>query len=444
MIISAKKRVFYFIAGLTAVLSCRADAQSAPKRLQADTIRLSGNWLFQTDPKDIGVNERWYDKKLTGQIKLPGSMTSNHLGDDISVHTPWTGGIEDSSWFHKPQYAVYRKPGHIKIPFWLQPEKYYKGVAWYQKTIVVPAGWRGKSAELFIERAHWTSAVYLDNTRLGSHNSLGTPHRYLLEALTPGKHILSVWIDYRVNVINVGINSHSISDHTQGNWNGMVGRMYLAVKPGVYIEDIQLFPDIDHGLVNARVEIRKTSKTPESVTLRFQAALQQGGPALPAIVRKVVSLTRNMDTLNIVYKMGVHPQLWSEHHPSLYRMQVNLISDKDQDSHSILFGMRKFSEKGTQFTINGHPVMLRGTLDCAAFPLTGFPPTDLNSWLRILETCKAFGLNHIRFHSWCPPEAAFEAGDRLGFYFQIECSSWANQGAAIGDGQPLDKFIHEE
>ncbi|HJP63482.1 MAG TPA: hypothetical protein VJ844_08580, partial [Mucilaginibacter sp.] len=357
MSISAKKLVFYFIAGLTAFLSRDGDAQSAPKRLQADTIRLSGNWFFQTDPKDIGVNERWYDKKLTGQIKLPGSMTSNHLGNDISVHTPWTGGIEDSSWFHKPEYAAYRKQGNIKIPFWLQPEKYYKGVAWYQKTIVVPAGWRGKSAELFIERAHWTSAVYLDNTRLGSRNSLGSPHRYYLEALTPGKHILSVSIDNRINEINVGINSHSISDHTQGNWNGMVGRMYLAVKPRVYIEDIQLFPDIDHGLVNARVAIRKTSKTHESVTLHFRAALQQGGPALPAIVRKV-SLTRNMDTINILYKMGVRPQLWSEHHPSLYRMQVDLISDKDRDSHSVLFGMRKFSEKGTQFTINGHPVML--------------------------------------------------------------------------------------
>jgi len=177
--------------------------------------------------------------------------------------------------------------------------------------------------------------------------------------------------------------------------------------------------------------------------LYLAAASQQTGSALPAIVRKV-SVTGSKDTINIVYKMGAHPQLWSEHHPSLYRMQVSLVSDKAKDIRALLFGMRKFSEKGTQFTINGHPLMLRGTLDCAAFPLTGFPPMDLGSWLRILKTCKAFGLNHIRFHSWCPPEAAFEAGDRLGFYFQIECSSWANQGAVIGDRLPLDKFIYRE
>jgi hypothetical protein len=50
----------------------------------------------------------------------------------------------------------------------------------------------------------------------------------------------------------------------------------------------------------------------------------------------------------------------------------------------------------------------------------------------------------MRFHSWCPPEAAFIAADQLGFYLQIEASSWANQGATIGDGEPLDQYIYEE
>ncbi|MCK5465649.1 MAG: beta-galactosidase, partial [Bacteroidales bacterium] len=87
---------------------------------------------------------------------------------------------------------------------------------------------------------------------------------------------------------------------------------------------------------------------------------------------------------------------------------------------------------------------LRGTLECCIFPLTGYPPTDVASWEHILNRCKDHGLNHIRFHSWCPPEAAFEAADKLGIYFQVECSSWANQGTTIGDGNPIDDYIYAE
>jgi len=409
-----------------------------------DTINLSGKWRFQTDPDDIGVQQAWYKKQLSGAISLPGSMVSNHLGDEITVNTPWTGGIEDSSWFRKPEYAKYREPGHIKIPFWLQPEKYYKGVAWYQVDVTIPGSWKDKAVELFIERAHWTTAVYIDDKLTGTGNSLATPHDYLLlKGLSAGEHRLSIRVDNRVNEINPGQNSHSISDHTQGNWNGMVGRIYMAAKPACFIKDVQLYPDIDRKQVVARIVIEHNPKSEKRVRLTLQAVSAQSKLVLPMVTR-TNSATPLSDTINVIYPMGAHPELWSEHHPNLYVMQVNLASDESQDVRTIHFGMRKFSSAGTQFLINGHPTILRGTLDCAAFPLTGYPPTDVASWLQILRTCKAFGLNHIRFHSWCPPEAAFTAGDKLGFYFQVECSSWANQGAVIGDGAPLDKYIYEE
>ena len=89
-------------------------------------------------------------------------------------------------------------------------------------------------------------------------------------------------------------------------------------------------------------------------------------------------------------------------------------------------------------------LFLRGTLECAIFPKTGYPPTDTASWMRIFRIARAHGLNHMRFHSWCPPEAAFIAADHTGFYLHVECSSWANSGASIGDGKPLDKFLYDE
>ena len=126
-------------ASLFFSFSVQVKAARGPVTVAGDTIRLSGKWKFRTDPNDMGVKDSWYKKRLGGEITLPGSMTSNHLGDEITVNTQWTGGIEDSSWFYKPEYARYRETGHIKIPFWLQPEKYYKGVAWYQTVVIIPA-----------------------------------------------------------------------------------------------------------------------------------------------------------------------------------------------------------------------------------------------------------------------------------------------------------------
>ena len=87
---------------------------------------------------------------------------------------------------------------------------------------------------------------------------------------------------------------------------------------------------------------------------------------------------------------------------------------------------------------------LRGTLECCIFPLTGYPPTDVDSWKRIIRVCKSHGLNHIRFHSWCPPEAAFVAADELGFYYQVECSAWPNASTNLGNGLPIDEWLYRE
>src|SRR5699024_9994610 len=127
-----------------------------------------------------------------------------------------------------------------------------------------------------------------------------------------------------------------------------------------------------------------------------------------------------------------------------YSMKVEIKSDEMKDSDKEVFGMRDFSTKGTQFMINGKPTFLRGTLECATFPKTGYPSTSLDKWLHIFKVCKSYGLNHMRFHSWCPPEEAFEAADQVGFYLQVEASSWENQGATIGDGKPLDQYIYDE
>jgi hypothetical protein len=112
-----------------------------------------------------------------------------------------------------------------------------------------------------------------------------------------------------------------------------------------------------------------------------------------------------------------------------------------RDESSVVFGMRKLGIKGTRFTLNGRPLLLRGTLECAIFPLTGYPPTDVDSWRRIYQIEKSYGLNYIRFHSWAPPEAAFTAVDIEGIFIQTE-GPQAN--VPTGEVKQRDQFVERE
>lgn len=406
-------------------------------------IDLSGSWKFAIDRQDQGIAEKWYQKSLPDQVVLPGSMSTNGKGDDITLTTEWTGQIVDSSFYKKTEYEKYRKAGNIKIPFWLQSLKHYQGAAWYQKEVIIPENWKGQHIGLYLERCHWESRLWVDNQELGMRNSLGTPHTYdLTSVLTPGKHTLTICIDNRTKEIDPGLNSHSISDHTQTNWNGMVGQLFLEARPVLNIQNIAVFPDVQKSRISAKVYIRNPAKKPTKIKLNLSAE----GASSPADRTLDFELTAGDNILSITYDMGDDVKLWNEFSPNLYKLNAVLTDPATgtEDTYQTTFGMREFKTVGEQIQINNMPVFLRGTLECAIFPKTGYPPTTTWEWLRIFYICREHGLNHMRFHSWCPPEAAFEAADQTGFYLQVECSSWANQSTTIGDGKPFDIYLYEE
>ena len=410
-------------------------------------LSLAGEWKFKIDSLDQGVKKEWFNEPFEEIVKLPGSMAENGKGDEVSLQTPWTGDIVDRSYFTDKKYEKYRLPGNIKIPFWLKPVKYYKGPAWYQKDIEIPAEWKGRRIVLFLERCHWESTLFVNGKNGGSRNSLATPHEYdITDLLIDGKNLVSIRIDNRIK-IPVGINSHSVSDHTQSNWNGVTGDISLRAMSRVFISDLKIFPDIKNRNAKVIIELTNKSGNPFKGKISLKAT-SFNSETSQILKRHVKEIETNSDRLELIvnYPMGKKVQLWSEFSPSLYNLFVALKDSKGSiiDNQDIDFGMREFKTNGTRFEVNGQQVFLRGTLECCIFPLTGYPPTDVRSWEEVLQTCKNYGLNHIRFHSWCPPEAAFKAADKLGIYFHIECSSWANQGTTIGDGTPVDEFIYAE
>ena len=438
------KKPSLFIILIFTLFSISAVVAQKENKLE---LSLQGIWKFKMDPQDKGVTENWFNQSFSETIQLPASMTERGLGDPVTLQTNWTASLYDSSWYFNPRMAKYRQPGNLKFPFFLTPIKQYVGAAWYQKEIKIPSDWNGKRIVLFLERAHWETTVWIDGKPIGMQNSLSVPHQYsLAEGLTPGKHVITIRVDNRIKEVNPGKDSHSVSDQTQGNWNGIVGRMNLTATPQTYFEDVRLYPSLALKKVFVQIRLKSTIGKIGRGTINFKVQSLNAQTDQSINPLSIVYSFKNADTLFAVsFPMGDKFEKWDEFNPVCYQMNVTLTSEKNEmDTRSTVFGMREFKANGTHFEINGKTTFLRGTVENCDFPLTGYPPEDEASWARVFKICKSFGLNHMRFHSYCPPEAAFLAADKAGIYLHVEGPSWCNHGTSLGNGKPIDKYLVDE
>lgn len=395
----------------------------------AQPASLHGQWRFALDSSDAGVNEQWFSRDLPDRIQLPGALQYQGFGERPSGDTKWTAGI-GAALLKQPKYAPYRNADGFKTPFWLTPPRRYVGPAWYQRDVQIPAEWANQRIVLHLERPHWETAVFVDDKPMGTRDGLGMAHEYdLTSALTPGTHRLTIRVDNRVR-IPVGVDAHSVSDQTQGNWNGIVGRIELRTTGRIWIDNVQVYPNIAERKARIRVQLGNLTGQEGTGIIRVNESSYRA------------QWDASSGSVEFDHPLGADALPWDEYAPNLQRLAVELQNQQGQvlDSRAVTFGLRELGIDGTQFTINGRKIFLRGTLECCIHPLTGYPPTDLAYWKRILTIARAHGLNHIRFHSWCPPEAAFVAADEMGFYLQVEASCWAG----FGDDTPLDKWIYEE
>ena len=146
-------------------------------------------------------------------------------------------------------------------------------------------------------------------------------------------------------------------------------------------------------------------------------------------------------TISVDYPMGSGFKTWSEFLPALYELKIELAAKAGQTnfqhSKKTTFAMRQLESTDASFVLNGRRIFLRGTVECCVFPLTGYPAMDAVYWEKIFKTCRSYGLNHVRFHSWCPPEQAFAVADSMGFYLQVELPIWVHN---FGTDKPREAF----
>ena len=387
-----------------------------------DQISLAGKWKVKLDSLNIGSNANWASQNFQGMgIDLPGTL------DDAGIGTPSS---------LKPALNNYVLSN-------LTRKHQYIGKAWYQKEINIPKSWKKKEVNLTLERVIWESQVFVDGKLVGRSESLVGAHEYNLTSfMSPGKHLLTIVIDNsnKYPFINVAgskypdpINqdmAHAYTNHTQIKWNGIIGDILLEASEPNTLKNLQIFPDID----NNALKVSFVQAKPISKKIVFELSDQNGKTIHTEIVNNAI-IQGNLVSFKIDRPEKL--KFWDEFHPILYHAKVMSRGKSEQTR----FGYRKVRHNEGILKLNDERIFLRGNLECAIFPLTGYPPMEKSGWAKLIGQAKNYGLNHLRFHSWCPPKAAFEAADEAGFYFQVELPHWSLK---VGEDENTTLFLGKE
>ena len=403
---------------LVALLLTAGFYSACTQQLPPDTrsrISLEGNWGLQLDTAGTGIAPDWLTKSCTDSLFLPGTTDMGKMGTYNTDMTLTTG---------------------------LSREYVFEGKALYTKQIRIPEEWDGTSVRLVMERTKPTT-IWIDGKEVGANNDISTAQQYDLSSyLFPGTHTVAILVDNGKQAVPEKVygSSHAYSASTQTNWNGIIGDFYLESAPLCGIDEIQLYPDVAKKVVTARVTLRNPDKGVGKGILSFYAEAWNTDKQHKTPVQTVeVDWTKPEQELELA--LGDKALLWSEFTPALYRLSVSLKTDQSVDTEQATFGLRDFKTKGRQFTMNGKTTFLRGKHDACVFPLIAHTAMDVKTWRHYFQVAKQYGINHYRFHSWCPPEACFEAADIEGIYLQPELPIWGN--IDIDDTELCDYLLKE-
>jgi hypothetical protein len=392
---------FRLSLGLTAFLLISAGCQYLPDQTDEPTdVDLQRNWQVSLVAADSLPDSIPPSPTFLSLIKLPGTLDDIGLGPRQSFDTSLS--VATLAHFSR--------------------ERRFVGRAWYQLAINIPDQWKGRRAELSLERVLWRSQLWVNGEKIGEQNSLSTPHRYVidrLDTLRRGLHVLTLLVDNRDQIPYLHareprfpVPSQTLTDayteHAQVKWNGILGNIDLRIVPDTGLTNLMVFPE------------------PAQQRLRIQAAPRNLSPG-QAWQAEVIDLGGD----SLLYQARLQPDSgqaifalpdslspWHLTTPRQYKLRVWPV-DRPQQSDSVVFGYREIAVQQGQLHLNQQPVFLRGVADRGLFPRTGRPAMELTQWRKRLALVKSYGFNLVHFPSWCPPEAAFAAADSLGMFLEV-------------------------
>ena len=414
----------------------------------------------------ILLNGKWHvvlEDGTTGQMDLPGTLDENGIGHRDVGANQW-----------HPDAVLGNAAGEIDkdapIATRFTRRHTYEGEARISRKITVPdygtdrlfvLAERARALRLLVDGE--ACAVFRQGT-------LSTPYIFELTGAAPGEHEFTFLSDnsYPGMPKAAIYYSSAATDETQTNWNGILGECSMYTRPQNFIDSLRVYPravkkeeknkaggyvlDVCVELAPGAKKVYKDAK----IILQSEA-LAAGKLEDTQTLTEIISYSgeglaeagtdkeENPKTMEIWFRdlpLRENVKLWDEDEGNLYEMAVTLdngMSAEDKGGSTAecrtRFGIRSFGDNGSgRLALNGRAIFLRGEANCAEYPETGHPPMTIPEWKEMLLKYRSYGINFVRFHSHCEPEAAFAAADELGMLLQPELSHW----------DPKDAFGTEE
>lgn len=417
-------------------------------------IDLSGKWELSTT-KESGLT-----------ALLPGTLDENKVGDPDVVAKPWHPDVEDRN--KKLSKAMEES---MVITSRLTRNYTYEGPAHFCRTYDLDVN-EDKRYFLVVERSRALSLKIDGKSVEPISGSLSTPYRFDVTGLLRKGSKLELTCDntYPGLPYKDIVFSSAATDESQTNWNGLIGDIYIEEKEKNFIGDVRVYPlgkeleiEVDlyldesiysksNGICNdLDIVVSGDCLEQEVVFEKINKAILDGdmsvsgkcldcdgdgsmsGKGLKCDSDDVTPVTIKLPKI-LLSELALS-QKWDEFEGILQKVEVTLLSDisnSEDFRFAASFGIRSFSyDAEGRLILNGRRIFLRSEANCAYFPETGHPPMDEDSWETIIKTYMSYGVNCLRFHSWCPPEAAFKVADKLGILMQPELSHW-NPRQAFG------------
>lgn len=358
-----------------------------------------------------------WDNNQTASIYLPGTLDSNNIGfTDVmqrSIHPDQELGFDRSEGLKNE-----------RIRTRLTRKKTYEGRAIFE-TIVDSYYPNEKRVFLKAERARCLK-LYVEDQSIPHFvpPTLSSPHVFEVSNFfeQPRKVTLVSDNTYPDMPYDGIVYSSTATNETQTNWNGILGVFQLIEQEQTFIYDAFIKTKHNQAYIKVGIDSSET----------FSGELIIDSIAFNQSISQEINVHKGRTFFEFEVELSQSVSNWDILEGYLYELNIQLSNGSKK---TLTFGVRDFTTSSEgYFELNGRRLFIRSETNCCIFPEIGHPPMTVEEWRTIIKTYQTYGVNLIRFHSYCPPEAAFIAADQLGMLMQPELSYW----------NPIDAFESDE
>ncbi|MBZ0296686.1 MAG: beta-galactosidase, partial [Anaerolineae bacterium] len=366
-----------------------------PQFVRPDWLCLNGEWQFEIDQGDSGLDRGLLERDLNSSIVVPFCPESK------------LSGIENHD---------------------------YLNVVWYRREVTIPAEWAGKDVLLHFQAVDYDTTVWVNGVEVGRHRGGFSPFSCNLRGAAEAGETVTLVVRVRDSHTRPQPRGKQAREYgpqgaiyvrTTGIWQ----TVWLEPVPVVALRRPRITPDVSNHVIRLEQPI-----TENKSGLRLRAVLKDGqGEVVSAEVAADMDLSPRLDL--VIPEDRV--RLWSIEDPHLYDLEITLVDgDGDVvDQITSYAGLRSISIDGKAIKINGKAVFQRLVLDQGYYSDGIMTAPSEEALIRDITLSMEAGFNGARLHQKVFEERFLYHADRLGYIVWGEFGDWGCGGM----GRPSDE-----